>query len=210
MVSRAYQVSAEGLANGGITHATPVDVQAFLADQRQYYRDVFGKKALPRVKLPPQRPGFSWGLIMAPFMADQWLHDCARERFGAWKYWDESLDTAVVHNDRDPKKNGPYAFWCRDRVEADEEHKSKSFNQIIAAGIKGMTVAEYENLFIWFHWKTRGKFLDRSNWTLLTGSLCRGGSVPRGGSRDGGLYVNWYRRDFADDSLRSREVVLVG
>lgn len=209
VVPKTYQVSAEGLANGGVTYAAPVDVQTFLADQRQYYRDVFGKnKKLPRVKLPSQRPGFSWGLVMAPFMTAQWLWDCARERFGAWKYSaTESLDTLVEHNDRDAAKDGAYAFFCRDRVEPDDEHRNKSYDQILVAAIKGMTLAEYENLRIWFHYKT-GKHLDIANWTHCTGSRCRDGRVPDGDGGNGKLHVFWNSRVSAHGRLRAREVVL--
>lgn len=206
VVPKAHQVSAEGLADGGITYAAPVDVQAFLADQRNFYREVYGKK-VPRVNLPSQRPGFSWGLVMAPFMTPQWLWDCARERegIGAWKYDAESLDTLIETNDRNPK-DGAYTLWCRNRRAADEEYKGKSRDFIVSAGIHGMTLAEYENLFIWFHYKT-GKFLDPTTWTLCTGSLCRDGDVPHGSGRGGGLRVSWDGRDNALPGLRVREVV---
>jgi hypothetical protein len=207
VVPKTNPISAEGLANGGITFASAMDTRLWLDDQRQFCKDVYGKN-LPKVKLPMLCHGFGWGMAMASFMSPQWLFDSAKERIGAWKYWDESLDTVIVKNARDPKKDGSYAFFCRDRVEADEEHKNKSYNQIVVAGITGMTVAEYINLFIWFHWKTGGKLLDRSNWTLLTGSLDRGDYVPYGYGYYGKLSVGWTSRGYADGILRSRQVVL--
>lgn len=206
VVPRECQISTEGLADGGITYAAPVDVQAFLADQRNFYREVYGKKQIPRVKLPQQRLGFSWGLIMASFMTPQWLYDCARERIGAWKYDVESLDTLTVKNDRDASKDGAYALYSRNRIAADEEHKGKSADAIQAANISGMTLAEYENLFIWFHWKT-GKLLDPNTWTLCSGSRYQDGDVPRGHSVDGRLRVDWYNPSKTSAPLRVREVV---
>ena len=208
VVPKVTPVSTEGLADGGVTYAAPVDVQAFLADQRNFYRDVYGKK-LPRVTLPRSRPGFSWGLVMASFMTPQWLWDCARERIGAWKYSAESLDTLIGKNDRDVARDGAYALFCRNRIAADEEHKGKFADAIVAAGIPGMTLAEYENLFIWFHWRT-GDSLDLATWTLHTGSRCHDGYVPlsRWSSDYGGLYVNGCGRVYSDDNVRSREVVV--
>lgn len=195
-------------ADGGVSYATAIDTQAFLADQRNFHREVFGKKQLPRVKLPPQRPGFSWGLVMAPFMTPQYLFDCARERTGAWKYEEESLNALIEHNDRDAKRDGPYALYCRNRIAADEEHKNRSAEAIASAGITGMTLAEYETLFLWYHWRT-GKLLDPKTWTLCTGSRFRGGGVPGGGGYGGELDVGWASPGVASDVLRSREVVLV-
>ncbi len=198
-------------ANAGITFVPPSlpDVGLFLADQRKFFRDVYGKK-MPTVVMPQARPGFGWGLVMASFMTSQYLFDCSLERFGkAWKWTNESLDTVITHNDRDAKRDGKYGLWCRDRVEADEEHKGRSRNQIIEAHIKGMTVAERENLGLWFHWKTGGQQLDVINWTLATGSLFRGGGVPSvGWGGDGsGMSVGRYGSDYSYDYLRTREVV---
>jgi hypothetical protein len=195
------------MSNGGVTFAAAIDRKLFLEDRRKFFREVY-ERPLPRVQLPASRIGFGWGGIMAPFMkGPQWLCDVARERNVAWKSTGASLDAVVAHNDRDPK-TGAYAFWCRDRVEADEENADKSRVQIGAAGIKGMTVAEYIDLFIWFHWKT-GRLLDRNHWTLLTGSRARGGSVPYSDSDDGELGVYWCNPSDARHALRAREVVVL-
>lgn len=197
--------------NAGITFVPPaiLDIGLFLADQRKFFREVYGKN-LPRVKMPQVRPGFGWGLIMAPFMAPQYLFDCSRERFGkSWKWTNDDLDTIISHNDRDAKRDGAYALWCRDRVEADEEHSNRSYNRIIADAIKGMTVAERENLGLWFHWETGGQQLDVKNITLCTGSRCRDGGVPNvhWNDNDSKMYVDWYNTDNAHAHLRTREVV---
>lgn len=197
--------------NAGITFVPPSvpDVGLFLADQRNFFREVYGKK-LPTVAMPQARSGFGWGMVMVPFMAPQCLFDCSRERFGkAWKWTDENLDTIITHNDRDARRDGRYGLWCRDRVEADEERRNRSYNQIIADAVNGMTVAERENLGLWFHWKTGGQQLDVKNITLCTGSRYHNGYVPRVGWDDGGsgMYANWYVPGHAYDYLRSREVV---
>lgn len=211
VVPKPTFVSAQGLSNGGVTFASALDSRLFLDDQRTFFREVYGKP-LPRVKMPSQRPGFSWGLVMAPFMSRrQWLYDLGKERFGGavWKYSDESLDELIASDERDPK-DGAYAFFCRDRVEADEEHKNKSYDQIHAAAIKGMTWAERWNLGLWFHYKT-GQHLDINSWTLCTGSLYRGGGVPSVKLNGAGkVGVRWCGQANALDSLRSREVVLAG
>lgn len=193
--------------NGGVSFTVAIDTRLWLEDQRKFFKEVYSKN-LPKVKLPPVTTGFGWGVLMAPFMGTQWLFDCCRERFNdaVWKWTNDSLDTAIAHNDRDPKKDSAYSIWCRDRIEADEELKNGSYNDIVAAKIKSMTCVERLNLGVWFHWKT-GKHLDiKKKVTLCAGSRYADGSVPFV-VWNGQLIVDGYGPTSSDDDLRARQVI---
>lgn len=205
---RSCQVNAE---NGGVTFVPPPlpDPKLFLEDQRRFFKEVYGKQ-FPKVTLPERQIGFGWGIVMAPFMTTQYLFDCSRERFGgAWKWTDRSLDEIIIHNDRDPKRDGAYGIWCRGRVEADEETKGQSAQQILSAGIKGTTCAERLGLGLWFHWRTSNQ-LDVKNITLCPGSRGSYGGVPDVGwdTDNREVYVNRYNPDGANDDLRTRVAVV--
>lgn len=196
--------------NGGVTFVPPssLDPQLFLEDQQRFFREVYGKQ-LPKVALPERQVGFGWGIIMAPFLTTQYLFHLSRERFGAaWKWTDQNLDKVIVHNDRDAKRDGIYGLWCRDRVEADEETKNQSYNQIIALGIKGTTCAERLGLGLWFHWRTTSQ-LDVKNITLCTGSHNSLGVVPSVdcNADNRGVYVGCSYPGSSLGNLRTRVVV---
>ncbi|MFA5644143.1 MAG: hypothetical protein WC928_01290 [Patescibacteria group bacterium] len=119
----------------------------------------------------------------------------------------EDLDTSVNHNDR-KAENGDYIVVFNKNVEADEEFKNYSANQLKAIEHKGITLLERLLLEILYFDRTK-KHLDISNWTLCTGSRDSDGCVPDVGwnSSDGLLCVIWSYPDRSSDFLRSRAVV---
>lgn len=198
------QINAD---NGGVTFVPPPlpDPKLFLEDQRRFFKEVYGKH-LPKVTLPERQIGFGWGILMAPFMTTQYLFDVSREHFGgAWKWTDQDLDTIIVHNDRDAKRDGAYGIWLRDRVEADEETKNQSARQIISAGMKGTTCAERLGAGLWFHWRTTRQ-LDIENITLCTGSRNANDNIPNvnWNTDNRKVYVNRYNPDNSNENLRTR------
>lgn len=147
-------------------------------DQARFYKEVFGLDCdYSSVKAPVSRDGFNWMIVADERITTEMTNNKCRERFPFWRWTDTSFDKIVTHNDRS-EKDGTYAIWLRDTVEADEIHKNKSANDIQAAGIKGVTLREQLLLVLWHHWKY-GKYLDIVNITLCTGSrCCSDGSVP--------------------------------
>jgi hypothetical protein len=105
--------------------------------------------------------------------------------------------------------NSSYAVRLRDRQEADEELKNRSFNQLKADGINSITLLERLVYGLKFWVETEGDHLDVNNWTLCAGSQHAGGHVPlvicHGDPRK--VCVNWCLPVFARDRLRSRQVV---
>ncbi|MDD2753587.1 MAG: hypothetical protein PHT44_03190 [Candidatus Portnoybacteria bacterium] len=176
-----------------------------LADWQAFYRDVFGIEAdFTDLVIPAKRAGFDRLLILIPGMTAQRLYDKCAQLFPSWKYTDEDLDK-IVTSDRSAK-NGAYAVWVRDRVEADEELKNLSANDLKQKNIPGITLEErlvYEPKFF----KETGKHLDIINWTLCTGSRYGDGHVPSADWGGAGFGVGWNGPGDASDNLRSRQAV---
>jgi len=116
----------------------------------------------------------------------------------------EDLDKDVSANDRDPNKTGSYAVAFRRTVEADDDNKSKSANDLVEAGHKGITLLERLLLELGY-FLAIGQHLDVQNITLCTGSR-DSGVVPSVGW-GGGLRVSWCNPGDAYGFLRSRSVV---
>lgn len=106
------------------------------------------------------------------------------------------------------RPEGMYAIWVRDRVEADEELKNLSANDLKAQNINGITFEE-RMIFGFFCWWQNKKHLDINNVTLCSGSRHADGSVPSVYWRPsyGEVSVCWRCPDFRRSGLRAREVV---
>jgi hypothetical protein len=181
---------------------------AALLDWVKFYREMFGIELdVSTLRFTIKWSAFDRLIVVAGGLSIQQVYDKCRGLFPCWKYTDQSLDEIVTVNDRDPK-NGTYAVWVRDRVEADEEHKNKSANDLAKAKIKGETLLE-RLLHELKYWKETGKHLDIQNVTLCSGSRNSLGDVPSVSwyGIDSKLRVDWYGVDFRDGHLRTREVV---
>lgn len=119
-----------------------------------------------------------------------------------------NLDKDVKTNDRDPNRNGSYIISFRCSIEADEENKYFSANQLKECNHKGITLLERLLLELGYFLAT-GKHLDEKSWTLCAGSRCSDGGVPRvywcSDGRE--VYVDWCSPDYSDAYLCSRSAV---
>ena len=178
-----------------------------LADWQVFYRDEFGIALdTASIRVPEHRKGFDRLIVVAQSLIQQAYDKCA-EHFTCWKYTSANLNEAVPINDRDPA-NGPYAVWVRDRVEADEEHKNYSANDLKQRGVSGITLLERLLLELKYFRET-GKHLDIRNITLCSGSRRSDGNVPHVYWDPDGrkLRVRWFNPGCAIGLLRAREVV---
>jgi len=129
-----------------------------------------------------------------------------KKRFKVSLY-EEDLDASVVHNDR-TAENGDYIVLFNKNVEADEEFKNLSANQLKTMSHEGITLLERLLLEVLYFDRTK-KHLDISNWTLCSGSRNSDGYVPfvHWLSSDGKLRVSWDDPVCSHVFLRSRSVV---
>ena len=176
-----------------------------LVDWQTFYNDIFGIGTdFSSLVIPEKRADFNRLLIIAQGMPPQRLYDKCHELFPCWKWTDNDLNK-IVKSDRSAKDN-TYAIWIRDRVEADEELKNLSADDLKQRSITGITLEErlvYELKFF----KETGKHLDIANWTLCSGSRFGDGHVPDVYWSGGKMRVSWYYADYSSDGLRSRQAV---
>jgi len=179
-------------------------IEEILADWARFYKEVFCLDLdFSGVIIPERKPGFDRLLVIAQGMTHQRLFDKCKELFPSWKYTNSNLDE-IIKSDR-TSQNGHYAIWVRDRVEADEENKNLSADQLKERGTPEITLEEREAYELKF-FKETGDHLDKSNRTHCTGSRFSDGSVPHA-SWFGRFGVNWYDSYDRNVHLRSRSVV---
>jgi hypothetical protein len=175
--------------------------------QEKFYRDLGIDCDLSDVRIPDDPGGFGRVIIMAKGITPQSAYDFCAKFFTCWKWTDKSLDEVIDFSFQTRStKNGSYAIRIRDRVEADEELKNLSANQIAAQSIPSITLEE-RLIYELQYFKGTGKHLDINNITLSAGSRDSDGFVPRVYWYDGKLKVYYFHPDVADGRLRSRQVV---
>lgn len=181
-----------------------VNINELIADWQEFYQDVFGLEFdFSEITIPDKKSGFDRLIIVAPGMTTMNLFNKCSELFNAWTYTDKSLDE-VIQSDR-TAKNGAYAIWLRDRIEADEEMKNISANLINQQKI--ITLEErllYELKF----YKETGQHLDVSSITLCAGSRYDDGNVPSVNWGGDELEVYCYDPAHQGGNLRARVAVV--
>lgn len=174
---------------------------------KRIYRKHFGMKVdFTNINIP-ECPGSVtdyWLVIVAKEMLSEKIFLACKKAFGGWKWTDKNLDE-IVTSVRSAK-NESYAIWVRARVEADEEFKNLSANELKARGHKGITLEERMLLEVMYFEQT-GEHLDIQNITFCAGSLYSDGDIPIVHWFGGKMRVYWYNPDDAHDFLRSREAV---
>ncbi len=100
-----------------------------LREWQEFYRIEFDLEVnFSDLIIPPRQDGFGRLLVIASgIICEQVFQKCCFQ-FNAWKYTDSNLDQVVLINDRINKKT--YAVWVRGRVEANQELKNRSANQL--------------------------------------------------------------------------------
>ncbi len=180
--------------------------QKSFADWSKFYTKHFNIKVdFSGIKIPELPKEEKWRLLfIAEGLTNNKVFDACKKKFPCYKYADD-LDKSVTKNDRDPK-NGTYAIWVRDVVEADEVHKNKSAKMLQEGKIFGITLLERMILELKYFTET-GKHLDINNWTLCSGSRNFDLYVPYAYWYSDKFKVSWNSTGNSNEFLRSREVV---
>ena len=170
-----------------------------------FYHEIWGiKKDFSDLNLPIYQNGFNWLIIMLKDLTPEQIVQKMREHMKVW-VWDEKW-LKEVESIR--KTDHDYAVWVRDRIEADEELKNLSADDLKSNGTNCLTLEERLMLEFFYFWKNK-KHLDIQNVTSCTGSRYSGGSVPYVGwySSCGGVGVDWFYAVDRDESMRGRVAV---
>lgn len=197
----------------GIRYAVDPYAEARLEHER-FYKEALGLEvSLTDIRIPDADSDINMPLIIHEGLVTRFneqpiegLFQIAKSLFPSWKYadGDEVLDVVIPTHDRHPQ-NGSYAIMVRNRVEADEENKNLSADDVREKNLRTETVLERIFHELFHHWKT-GKHLDISDWTLCSGSRGRGGGVPGAGWDDSEFDIDWARSSDRRLDLRSRSV----
>ena len=183
------------------------DVSSLLASWQEFYRDLFGLEVdFAGLSVPTQMKGFDRLIVVAQWMTPQRLYDKCTEFFPCWKRADKDLDK-VVQSER-TAKDGACAVWFRDAVEADEDLKNLSANDLKKKNIPGITLEE-RLLMELKYFKETVQHLDRQSSTICSGSRYSDGSVPLVNWRLDRLFVDRYYREYFHRDMRSRRAVFV-
>ncbi|MDI6602687.1 MAG: hypothetical protein QME57_01015 [Patescibacteria group bacterium] len=184
-------------------------ISALLTDWQEFYRSFFGLKVnLLELKVPESKNGFDRLIVVAQGMTPQRLYNECNKFFCCWKWTHKNLDE-IIWSKR-TAKDGAYAVWFQDVVEADENLKNLSADELKEKGIPGITLEERFLMGLKYFEETE-KHLDVENWTLCSGSRYSNGLVPRVYWSQGFrklLVVGWCRSDYSLPRLRSRQAVL--
>ncbi|OJI06892.1 hypothetical protein BK004_02005 [bacterium CG10_46_32] len=185
-------------------------MQAILqSDVRTEWEDFYGRVlgmgvGFSHLALPAPKPGFNKVLIIAHgLQLSRLLHAC-EERFPVRCYWDNT-DSAISRNERD-SATGSYAIRVRDRVEADEELKNLSAEDIAEREIATETALERVIHELKYN-DEKGGHLDVKSITLCSGSRVSDGHVPSVDWFGGALSLHWHYPQGAGARLRARAVV---
>ena len=180
---------------------------SIIAEWQSFYADLGIRCDLSGVRIPADPGGIARVIIMAQGITPQSAYYLCAKNFKCWKWTNENLDKIVISERT--AQNGPYAIRIRPRVEADEELKNLSYNQLKAQNIIGITLEE-RLIYELKYYKETNKHLDIHNWTRCDGSLYRDGDVPGvyWDGYDDEMDVCRYFPDYANDSLRARVAVV--
>ncbi|MBI2033904.1 MAG: hypothetical protein HYT13_02285 [Candidatus Liptonbacteria bacterium] len=189
----------QGFLRGGISGS---ECEKLLAGWQFFYEKHFNlDRDFSTLRIPEHEEGFDRLIVVAEGMTPEKIFSRIKSLMPAWKYSDNLDD---ITSDRKADKD--YCVWVRNRVEADEELKNKSANDLKRENIPSITLEERFIYEIKFFDET-GKHLDVDNSTLCTGSRHSGGSVP--GVYWSGVQVGvfWSGPGGQSVDMRSRAVV---
>ena len=177
-----------------------------LATWATFYRDYLGMEAdLSSVVIPPHRPGYDRLIVIPQGLTMNAVITTMKKHFSVYLYTND-LDRDVPTNERD-SKSGSYAVRVRDWVEADEENKNLSANQVKQLGLTTLTLLE-RLVYEFKYYSETKSHLDLSNVSLCSGSRSSGGGVPGVFWDDGRLGVGWCRTGRSDGRIRARAAVV--
>ena len=177
-----------------------------LADWQDFYRKIFGIEIdLSGLHIPDAKTDFDRVIVIVKSLALNQVFKACKDYFPSYSYH-KDLDEAVTKNDRTADKT--YTIRIRDRVEADDELKNFSANDLKEKGIKGITLLERLVLELKYFDET-GRHMDISNLTLCSGSRDSNGKVlsVRWLIDGFGFCVGWSSPSDSYSDLRTRAVV---
>lgn len=195
------QIKSGRMTRSRVQAILRVDIRT---EWQDFYARILGIEVdFSEVQIPEHKPEFDRVLIIAHgLLISRALEAC---EFPHWCYWDDP-DSAITVDERSAVNSPPYAIRVRDCVEADDDLKGLSAENIEERGIKTQTVLERVLHELKFFDETK-QHLDIKNITLCAGSRGSDGFVPDVYWFSGKLFLSWSHPQIVDPNLRARAVV---
>ncbi len=191
-----------------VTERVANDLEA-LTQWQLLYREVFDIELDVSLIAMPKAccPGFGRLIVVAEGMTPNRIFEAMGKLFPSWRYTDD-LDASLDPERAKRKASRAYAIRCRGRIEADEELKNRSADDLDRDGVNTMTLEE-RLLYEIIYFRETGRHLDQECITICSGSRFRYGRVPRVSwyPRAGEAYVRWCNPGDRGDAIRARAVV---
>jgi len=161
----------------------------------------------------PDKSGYIWPIVSLPEISTNRLWSVVGECFPSTSSYGDDLEAKVTKNDRFYSfRQESCIIAVRPNIEADEDQKSKSADQIKQEDLATLTL--YERMLLeFFHWfrtggENGGQHLDRENWSLCSGSRDSDGNVPCAYWDGDEFRVDWDFSDSANSIMRARLAAL--
>src|SRR3989338_10574036 len=123
-----------------LEHRNPFITSDIRAEWAEFYRKYFRLTVdFSAVPIPDDPGGFSRIIFIPAGLKLSQVVAAMKKKFDVWTYVDD-LDGNVTENSRTSDKS--YAVRCRERVEADEELKSRSANWLKEQNVNSLTLLE--------------------------------------------------------------------
>ncbi|MDP3901734.1 MAG: hypothetical protein Q8Q37_02030 [bacterium] len=185
---------------------TKEDIQRQLSEWGRLYAEVFKFKNVnfSQLPIPTPPPGITRLFVGCNDLKTSQIFNVLGQKMPTATSYDD-LDT--IQSVAKRPLNKFYAIWARDRVEADEELKNLSANDIKKRGINTLNLQERLLYELKYFLETNGQHLDVMNWTLCAGSRDTAGDVPGVCWNDDRLEVSWSDPVDAEDGPRARQAV---
>jgi len=187
-----------------LENRNPFAITDIRQEWEEFYRKYFRMTVdFTEVAIPDNPSDFERVIFIPQGLTYAAIVKVLKKRFKTW-FYTENLDKDIKDDVRTSDK--AYAVRFRERVEADEEMKNLSANDLKVKSINSITLMERLILELKYYAET-GKHLDISNVTLCAGSRDFDGHVPGVDWSGGRLFVDWYHPGIAHDGLRARVAV---
>ncbi len=189
-----------------LEHRNPFSTSHLYLEWQKFYRKYFQLNVdFSKTVIPDDPGGFSRVVFIPQGLTFFRLIKALRKQFDVSLYTG-NLDKSITENVRTPNQN--YAIRLHDQLEADEDLRSLSANQLEKRGLNCITLLE----MLVFELKFWSETCGHLNW--LASTLCAGSRGPNSivpcvhrDHDNGGLRVNWCLPAGADVLLRARQVV---
>ena len=175
---------------------------------KKFYRESFGINLdIDSIQIPQDHDGFDWLIVVAEGMTAQKVYDKLFILFEGEisKVFGGSLDNLDSKPVRSAK-SGAYAIWVGRDLEADAAHLNKSYNNLKAQRVNGITLTECLLLAVLVR-KITGMHLNINTTTFCSGSLSSDGEIILISTNSDVLEIGRADRACNEHNLGTRKVI---